>query len=113
MTNRIMSEEVRERAATLFTAMSHPARVQMVELVKENPLSVGQIASQLGLSQSGVSQHLAILARAGVLVSERRGTAHLYKARGPRIGAILDLIEEFCGVHALSGGVDSDPESNL
>lgn len=64
---------------------------------------MGEVATQTGIGQSGASQHLAILARAGVLVSEARGTTRRYRVRGPRIRAILTLIEEFCHTHYLYG----------
>jgi ArsR family transcriptional regulator len=98
-----MEDIVRVRASELFSALSHPVRLRIVDLLCEHELSVGEIATQTGIGQSGASQHLAILARAGVLVSEARGTTRRYKARGPRIRAILTLIEEFCHTHYLYG----------
>jgi len=70
--------------------------------------SVGDIAASVGIGQSGASQHLALLARAGVVVAEARGTSRIYRVRGPRIGRIVSLIEEFCHVHHLYGSVESE-----
>jgi DNA-binding transcriptional ArsR family regulator len=98
-----MERRVRERAAVLFSALSHPARLRITELLTAGERTVGEIASSLDLPQSGTSQHLAVLTRAGVLVVEPRGTSRLYRVRGPRIARILALIEEFCAVHSLYG----------
>jgi DNA-binding transcriptional ArsR family regulator len=105
-----MEDAVRFRASELFSALSHPVRLRIVELLCECELSVGEVAAQTGIGQSGASQHLAILARAGVLVSEAHGTTRRYKTRGPRINAILNLIEEFCHTHYLYGVPVADPE---
>lgn len=103
MTKTHMDALTAARACELFSALSHPVRLQIVEMLCTQERSVGQIASEVGIGHSGASQHLSILARAGVLVSETRGTSRVYRVRGPRIAAILKLIEEFCHVHRLYG----------
>lgn len=100
----MMEEPVRERAAQLFAALSHPTRLRIVELLGDDgALSVNEIAAAVGVGQSGTSQHLAILTRAGVLRVEPRGASRLYRVRGPRIARILTLIAEFCERNALYG----------
>lgn len=101
-----MNEETRERSCELFHALSNPVRLRIVEAVIEGEKSVGEIAAAVGIGQSGASQHLALLARAGVLVPESKGTSRIYRVRGPRIAQIVSLIEEFCHVHRLYGSVD-------
>ena len=98
-----MNALVCERAGQLFAALSHPARLRMTELLCVGERTVNEIAAELHLSQSGASQHLAVLARAGVLAVEQHGVSRRYRVRGPRIRRILDLIEEFCQVHELYG----------
>lgn len=99
----------RERVSQLFAAMSHPTRLRIVELLSEGPRSVTDIADKLQVGQSGISQHLAILTRAGVLAVEPVGVVRLYRVRGPRIVKILNLIEEFCTVHNLYGRAEDEP----
>lgn len=106
-----MQPAVRERAGLLFSSLSHPTRLRIVELLCKEARTVNEVAAELKLSQSGASQHLAHLTRAGVLKMEARGTSHLYQVRGPRIAHILDLIEQFCEVHALYGAPEgAEPE---
>lgn len=107
-----MDDRTAARACEMFSAFSHPLRLRIVELLCSEERSVGQVAREMGIGHSGASQHLAILARAGVLVSEARGTSRLYRVRGPRIPEILRLIEEFCHVHRLYGAPsDAEGES--
>lgn len=99
-----------DRAAQLFAALSHPTRLRIVELLLDQGKTVNEIAEQLGIGQSGASQHLATLARSGVLVVEPRGVARIYRVRGPRVGQILTLIEAFCEVHNLYGTGSAAPD---
>ena len=107
-----MDPMTRARASQLFDALSHPTRLRMVELLCTGERSVGEIVETLELGQSGTSQHLGILTRAGVLTVEPVGTTRIYRVRGPRIGRILSLIEEFCAVHELYGFVGENDKSN-
>ncbi|MCW3097488.1 MAG: transcriptional regulator, ArsR family [Chthonomonadaceae bacterium] len=105
-----MQPAIRERAGLLFSALSNPTRLRIVELLCAEEKTVNEVAAELRLSQSGTSQHLANLTRAGVLSMEARGTSHLYKVRGPRIPRILELIEQFCEIHALYGAPEEPTE---
>lgn len=105
-----MDSPTRERASQLFAALGHPARLRIVELLFDGPMTVNQIADSLASSQSTTSQNLAILTRAGALAVEPRGTARYYRLRGPRIPAILAVIEDFCRAHSLYGPGDPEPE---
>ena len=104
-----MMPATRQRAGQVFAALSHPARLRIVELLCQDPHTVNEIAASLDLSQSGTSQHLAILTRAGILVVEPHGVSRSYRVRGPRIGRTLVLIEEFCEMHNLYALTDEFP----
>jgi DNA-binding transcriptional ArsR family regulator len=98
-----MTPEIQTRASLLFAALAYPVRLRIVQSLVEQPRSVGDISIKLGILQSSSSQHLSVLARAGIVKKEQQGTQHVYSVRGPRIKLILDLIEEFCTVHGLFG----------
>lgn len=101
---------IRERAAVLFAALGHTARLRIVELLVERERTVNEIATALDLHQSNTSQHLAILTRAGILAVKPQGSARYYRLRGPRVECIISLIEEFCAVHSLYGGTDEEAQ---
>lgn len=107
-----MDDDTLDFAVHLFGAFASPTRLRVVELLTDGEKTVGDIASVLCLSQSGASSHLAILDRAGVVTALRRGTAHYYRLRGPRIVTILRLVSEFRSVHrdAIDNSTQFSPE---
>ncbi len=98
-----MNSLIRDRASQIFAALSHPTRLRIIELLSTGQKTVNEVAADLHLGQSGTSQHLAVLTRAGLLTVEPHGVSRYYRLRGPRIPRVLNLITEFCEVHELYG----------
>lgn len=63
--------------AELLGVLSHPCRVQIVEQLQDTERNVNSLQELLGISHSGVSQHLALL-RTRKLIKERRSGRHVY-----------------------------------
>ena len=80
--------------AEILRAMSHPARLQILQLLRNGERCVCEIEPALGLRQPNVSQHLAILRSAGLVVSRRDGLRVLYRATDPVVFQIMDLVTE-------------------
>lgn len=83
--------------ATTFAALGEPSRLQIVELLRIGPFSVGDIAESLGIRQPQVSKHLGVLRKAGVVDVEpvaRRRIYHLRDEPFAEIGDWLDSFEE-------------------
>jgi len=59
--------------AELFKILSVDKRIEIIELLKKETLSVNAIAEVLGITQSAVSQHLRVLKSAGFVKDERQG----------------------------------------
>jgi DNA-binding transcriptional ArsR family regulator len=76
--------------ADLFRVLGHPARVRILELLREGERSVGALQSALGLDSGGTSQHLAALRRLGVVETRRSGTSVFYRVDDPRVFDLLD-----------------------
>jgi ArsR family transcriptional regulator len=69
-------------------------------LVRHEPagLPAGEIAASLAVPQNTLSGHLAILAQAGLVTSERRSRAIIYRADLARLGAVVGfLLKDCCG----------------
>ena len=68
-----------ERFATICKALGHPARIRIIEYLKqENRCICGEIVDTLPLAQSTVSQHLKILKQSGLVRGEIEGPRTCY-----------------------------------
>ncbi len=80
---------VSREMAELLGVLAHPHRLRIVEELRGGELDVGALKDILGISHSGVSQHLALL-RAHRLVVERREARHVfYRLRHPELAVWL------------------------
>ena len=86
-----------EAAASLLKALANPHRLQILCVLGEGELSVGALNERIPLSQSALSQHLAVL-RADGLVSTRRESQTIYYRvlLGPALDVIRVLHSHFC-----------------
>ena len=86
--------------ADFFRALGHPARVRMLQLLREDERSVGALRDALGLDASSTSQHLAALRAQGLVVSRKQGTSVYYRVRDPRTLELLELAKQIISGHA-------------
>ncbi len=66
---------------TLWTALTEPNRLHIVELLRDGPLTVGEITERLGLQQPQVSKHLKILNEANIVEVQPQANRRIYKLR--------------------------------
>ncbi|MBO3086994.1 ArsR/SmtB family transcription factor [Cellulomonas dongxiuzhuiae] len=75
--------------AELFKALAHPVRVRTLELLVVRDRQVSELLVELGLEASHLSQHLAVLRRAGVVTARRTGNAVHYALALPAVAEML------------------------
>ena len=71
--------------AEVLKTLASPRRLEIVHRLAAGPCGVGQLAEELGISQPNVSQHLAVLRAAGVVVAEREGREVRYRLFDPDV----------------------------
>lgn len=64
---------------TTFSALAEPTRLRMVEILKDGPMSVGDIAERLALRQPQASKHLRVLLEAGLVEVEAAANRRNYR----------------------------------
>lgn len=85
------SRPVHEVKATLFRVLGHPARVRILEILRDQgECSVGVLQAALELDSGGTSQHLAALRRIGLVESRRQGTSVFYRVPDDRVFELLE-----------------------
>ncbi|MGH3071662.1 MAG: ArsR/SmtB family transcription factor [Gaiellaceae bacterium] len=82
---------VHEMKANLFRVLGHPARVRILELLRDGERSVGSLQAELELDSGGTSQHLAALRRIGLVDSRREGTSVFYRAADEHVFDLLEV----------------------
>jgi DNA-binding transcriptional ArsR family regulator len=85
-----------QAAATVFTAIADPTRRAVLQLVSDGERTVSDLQRETRLSQSALSQHLAVLRRAR-LVTQRRDRRHRwYGLKHPSpLREVMDWVEYF------------------
>jgi ArsR family transcriptional regulator len=76
--------------AELLKALGNRARLMVLcKLVERGELRVGELADEVGLSQSALSQHLAKMRAEGLVAFRRNGQTLFYRVADPRCEALL------------------------
>jgi DNA-binding transcriptional ArsR family regulator len=83
------------QAALALKALGEPRRLEILELLRKGPLSVGEIAEQVEVTQQAVSQHLATLDRAGLVEARREGTRSVYAVRPAGFAPVEAFVRGF------------------
>jgi DNA-binding transcriptional ArsR family regulator len=79
----------------VLRALADPHRREIIRLIRDSELPAGQIATHFTLTQQAVSQHLAVLKKAGLLEERRVGTRRLYRFHADALTPVRELLEEF------------------
>jgi DNA-binding transcriptional ArsR family regulator len=64
---------------SVFKALAHPARRQILALLRKGPRLAGDLAEAFDSSWPTMSRHLGVLKEAGLVTAERQGTQILYR----------------------------------
>lgn len=100
--------------AELFKALSHPVRIQILELLRSGEMTVSDLQAQLGIEMSSVSQQLALLRGRQLVVARREGTSVHYQVVDPQVFGLLDAARDVFDRHLISlqAMADEDRASN-
>lgn len=78
----------------ILSALAHPIRLAIVDLLKEDEVCVCEIAEKVGAEQSNTSRHLSLMQRAGVLKTRKQGQQVFYSLRTPCVLTFLACAQE-------------------
>jgi len=92
-------EGLRQFKAEFFKALAHPVRIRILELLRQGPLSVGQLQEAVGAPSSSISQQLAVLRSRNIVATERRGTTVIYHVRDVDLFELLDVARRIFNGH--------------
>jgi DNA-binding transcriptional ArsR family regulator len=78
-----------------FHALADPTRLAVLDLLRGEPLSVGQIAAIFPISRPAISKHLRQLHKARLVVPSRRGRNHFYRLNAGPLEAVDFWLERY------------------
>ncbi len=81
-----------ERAASLLKSMGSPRRLLILCQLVDGEKAVGELEKAVGLSQSALSQHLAVLRHKGYVSTRRSGQSIYYSLSGSEARSILSAL---------------------
>ena len=117
--------------ANTLNALAEPNRLRIVELLRDQPRPVGEIATRLALRQPQVSKHLAVLHRAGLVGMRPVAQQRIYQLQPKafkeldqwvstfrrvwekRLDAVGDLLEELQREAAEAEAQDGSPTDKV
>lgn len=88
----MIEKELIPQVAARFRALGDEGRLALLSLLQRGERSVSQLAEGTGRPQPNVSQHLASLARAGLVEARREGHHVFYRIADPTVLRICDAV---------------------
>lgn len=79
--------------ARRFAALGDPTRLEVFHLVSRSPRAVSEIAEHLPVSRPAVSQHLKVLAEAGLVSFDAVGARNIYRPNAEAIASMRTFID--------------------
>jgi DNA-binding transcriptional ArsR family regulator len=100
-----VSRPLYQAKAEFFKTLGHPARIRILELLSERELAVGEMLPEVGVEATNLSQHLAVLRRAGLVTFRKEGSTVYYSLTSPQVAELLAVARRIL-TEVLAGQVE-------
>jgi ArsR family transcriptional regulator len=80
--------------AEISKTLANPIRLAILHNLRDVEKSVNELTDILGISQSNLSQHLALMRQAGIVKTRKQGTCIFYSVTNPKINVACDTVRE-------------------
>ncbi|MGA2321459.1 MAG: metalloregulator ArsR/SmtB family transcription factor [Solirubrobacteraceae bacterium] len=85
--------DLAEMIAARLRVIGDPNRIRILDLLREDELTVTEITERLGTSQQNTSKHLGMLLQAGIVARRKEGNSAIYSIADP---GVYELCEQVC-----------------
>ncbi len=89
-----MVNKLYELHAEMCKVFTSPKRLEILNLLRDNELSVNKVAKKANIRQANISQHLSILREKGIVKTRRAGKTIYYSLSNPKIIKAFDIVRE-------------------
>jgi len=100
-----VSRPLYQAKAEFFKTLGHPARIRVLELLAERERAVGEMLPEVGVEATNLSQHLAVLRRAGLVTFRKEGSTVFYSLTSPKVAELLAVARRIL-TEVLAGQVE-------
>lgn len=110
----LSTPEIAVAKAEMFRALAHPTRIRVLEVLVDGEQSVGALADILNVDLPPLSQQLAVLRNAHVVMTRREGSMVFYRVADPRMSQLLVIAKQLLVMELRTGQQMLDSlEANL
>ena len=92
MLDTVTENKTYDPQVQIFKVLTHPARLAILEILRDGEHCVCHMEAYLGLRQAYISQQLAVLREVGLILDRRDGWNIYYRVINPQIYAVLDAV---------------------
>jgi len=89
-----MKNSALNKSALILKILGNSKRLEILYHISDKELNVGQLERAVKLSQSALSQHLAVLRKAGIVNTRRSAQTIFYSLNDPNVLKILNTVKE-------------------
>ena len=89
-----MDDQIYAYHAEMCKVLSHPKRLELINVLRDKEMRVGELSQRLELPIGNLSQHLAMMRERRMLVSRKEGNVVYYRIANPRLLDAFDLLRE-------------------
>ncbi len=89
-----MDDTVFALHAKVCQVLGHPKRLEILNALRDQEKSAGDLAAILGIGKANLSQHLAIMRERGILTASRDGLNVYYRVANPKVIQACDLMRQ-------------------
>ncbi|MFJ4676444.1 MULTISPECIES: ArsR/SmtB family transcription factor [unclassified Kitasatospora] len=93
----VVSTPLYQVKAEFFKTLGHPVRIRVLELLSVREHAVAELLPETGVEAAHLSQQLAVLRRANLVVARREGSTVHYSLTSPRVAELLAVAREILG----------------
>ncbi len=86
-----MPNSIHQVKAEFFKTLGHPARIRILEVLRDRERPVSELIPEVGIEASHLSQQLGILKRANIVQYRKEGSAVIYSVTDPAVFELLEV----------------------
>jgi DNA-binding transcriptional ArsR family regulator len=104
----LLTTEQLRIASDCLRTLSHPVRLRMIQLLIRDQYSVGELANHCSIQHHMASEHLRLMQRSGLLISQRAGRKIYYSIAMPTLIQLMQSIEKSMEEKESPTNIDQD-----